>query len=82
MFLGVDWILLKARVQVVKCYRHLLIGDSMINQSFSFCLLQQGFVEFYSRKDRSTNDDNPWVKYGVLGAVGVVVLGALMTQRT
>lgn len=42
----------------------------------------QGFVDFYSRKDQSNNDDNPWVKYGVLGAVGVVVLGALMTQRT
>ena len=49
---------------------------------FCFYLLQQGFVDFYSRRDQSANDDNPWVKYGVLGAVGVVVLGALMTQRT
>ncbi|XP_061186042.1 apoptosis regulator R1-like isoform X1 [Saccostrea echinata] len=42
----------------------------------------QGFVDFYSKRDRSTNDDTPWVKYGVIGAVGVLALGAFMTQRT
>ena len=51
-----------------------------------FFLFQQGFVDFYSRRPNSAEDESPWdgakvIKYGVL-AIGAVALGALLTQRT
>ncbi|KAK3103484.1 hypothetical protein FSP39_019575 [Pinctada imbricata] len=47
----------------------------------------QGFVDFYSRRHNNTDQDNPWdgsrvFKLGVLGALGAVALGAILTQRT
>ncbi|XP_060066932.1 bcl-2-like protein 2 [Ylistrum balloti] len=46
-----------------------------------------GFVEFYE-KGNARQRDSPWdnisgvIKYGMLGAMGAVALGAFLTQRT
>ncbi|OWF51020.1 apoptosis regulator R1-like isoform X1 [Mizuhopecten yessoensis] len=46
-----------------------------------------GFVEFYE-KGNTRRRESPWdnisgvIKYGMLGAIGAVALGAILTQRT
>lgn len=46
-----------------------------------------GFVEFYEN-GHSRRTESPWdniagvIKYGMLGAIGAVALGAILTQRT